>query len=74
MVNYDKLANGYGIAFVVMFVGFNTYFGWNRYPESTAETITDVIAIVTLLFHARYRITADVIASVNDREVTNGKV
>jgi len=36
------------VGFLVVFVVSNTYFGWNRDPESTAEWVVDVLKMLIL--------------------------
>jgi len=41
-----KLASAWTLIWAVMFVAQNTFFGWNRLPESPAEAWTDLLHII----------------------------
>jgi len=41
-----KHANAYTFIWAVMFITQNTYFGWNRTPQSTLEFWTDLAHVI----------------------------
>lgn len=43
-----------GVVFIVLFLGANTYYGWNYYPESDMEQATDVIGLFAWVLWMRY--------------------
>ena len=45
-----KFASNLAIILALFFIVYNTYFGWNKFPENHAEEICDSIFSVGILF------------------------
>ncbi|QYV99952.1 hypothetical protein Freya6_3 [Polaribacter phage Freya_6] len=50
-----KLAHKIAVLNIIFFIGYNTYFGWNMYSLSEAETNCDnIFKVVNFLFMILY--------------------
>ncbi len=70
---HETRARFYGWAFIILYFGLNTIYGWNRDPQSTIEVITDGLTVFVLVMWMQHKSTLNVIESIEQHESTEIK-